>query len=1307
MADPAPPPWEGGPYSIKRHGVTVTNCDAEPVQTPGCIQGCGALLVVRTADLTILQVSENCEAWVGAPPERLLGRPVAAAVGEAGSARLREVLAHESLDRNPIYAFTVPVGPGGPRAPLDLSAHTVDGVAVLELEPSGGATGPDGYLLVRHAAGRLEAAGTLQAFLDTAAEEVRRITQLDRVMIYRFHRDDHGEVVAEARRADLAPWLGLHYPAEDIPRPAREVFKKVWVRPLPDAQGELHELVPLARPDTGRPLDMTCCALRGASVMYTEYLRNMGVAASLTMAIRIEGELWGLIACHHYSAPAPVPWPMRVACELLAQMVSLQLRAAEDREHFLYRLRVEGVHQQIVVRAAREGGLAMLTEGSPGLLDGIDASGVALYHRERWWCVGQAPGEPQLEALAGWLESRPELGSLVRPHYATDSLSRDWPEVPSMAGVASGVLAFPLSRNRRSLMIWFRPETAQEVRWGGNPADKPTVVGPHGPRLTPRASFELFVESVRGRSRPWLPVEVDAALRLRLLLMELVVSRAEQIATLNADLSRSNEDLDAFAYVASHDLKEPLRGIHKYAHQLLAEAGALDDESRRRVEGLMRLTLRMDGLLDSLLHFSRVGRVLLDLEDVDLGEVLGEALEMVGSRWGSHEIVVPRPLPTIRGDRVRIREVFVNLVSNALKYNDRAQRRVEVGYLDPGDTAGRADVPEGARGDTVYFVKDNGIGIDRRHFDPRVEDVQAPPRPRRLRGRGRGGPRHREEAGRAARGYDLDRLDPRGGHDVLLHAPPRRPARRRGEAVMSEAPLHVVVVDDNPDDLAEVRRLMLHGSKRRYRFTEAATGAEAISACLEAPGGPPDCVILDYHLPDLDGVEVLARLHAGGPRTVCPVLVLTGDAGLHGPAVLQAGAQDYLGKSWLNAESLAHAVDNAVERYRLTREAREREARLQKSEEALRDADRRKDEFLGTLAHELRNPLAPLRMGLSLLRSAAPGPDTIRLREMMERQIGHLVSLIDDLLDVSRIGSGKVQIVRQRVALRDVVEAALETSRPLLDAARHTFTLRMPETPVFVDGDPTRLAQVLSNLLNNAAKYTPAGGHVELSAEARGGEAVLRVVDDGCGLEREMLSRVFDRFTQIDRTIARAQGGLGIGLSLVRALVEMHGGRVTADSAGEGKGSTFTVRLPLAAASSQEPMRASPAAAEAAPQHARARRVLVIDDNVDAADMLAEVLRTSGHEARVAHDGRDAIAEAQGLQPEVVFLDIGLPDMDGYEVARLLRAEPRASGAVLVALTGRGSEEDRQRSMDAGFDHHLTKPCDLEALDEILARLTG
>ncbi len=720
-----PPPtedvhWANGTYSIKRHGTSLTTCESEPVQTPGCIQAHGVLIAVRLADMAILQISENALEFLGVAAKALLGASVEEVIGAIHLQRLRNILAVEALERNAVYAFTI----DAPHAQaLDVCAHTLDGVLLLELEATGRTDSTNSFngnffSRVSKAVSGLQAAGDLGTFCQQLVDSVRSITGLDRVMVYRFHADYHGEVVAESMRSDLTPWLGLHFPESDIPQPARDIFQRIWIRPLPNACGPLVEMVPLANPDTGQPLNMTYCALRGASVMYTEYLANLGVAASLTMPILIEGKLWAMIACHHMT-PTHFDHPVRSACELLAQVASLQLKATERIEQLALRVKIDAVHQKLMIKAVQEGDLLALSDHEPSLMDAMDAQGAALYHRDRWWCAGNTPTVEQLDALAEWLNTRPDFDSSEHPAYVTDSLARDYPDARAIANVASGVIAVRVSRLRRDLILWFRPQTQQNITWAGNPADKPQVVGPNGMRLTPRRSFELFIESVRERSLPWSALEVESALRLRLLVMELVISQTAKLTEQNIHLTASNEELDAFAYVASHDLKEPLRGIHRYAHQLLESTQTPMPEDRQRLDSLMRLTLRMDSLLNSLLHFSRVGRTNLEFEAVNLNELVEDALEMIGVR--NHEatcrITIPRPLPTIECNPVRVREIFSNLVSNAIKYNLNDQPWVELIYFAPGDELTPQNVPPQAEGQIIYGVRDDGIGIEQRHFD--------------------------------------------------------------------------------------------------------------------------------------------------------------------------------------------------------------------------------------------------------------------------------------------------------------------------------------------------------------------------------------------------------------------------------------------------------------------------------------------------------------------------------------------------------------------------------------------------------------
>jgi signal transduction histidine kinase/CheY-like chemotaxis protein len=393
------------------------------------------------------------------------------------------------------------------------------------------------------------------------------------------------------------------------------------------------------------------------------------------------------------------------------------------------------------------------------------------------------------------------------------------------------------------------------------------------------------------------------------------------------------------------------------------------------------------------------------------------------------------------------------------------------------------------------------------------------------------------------------------------------------------------------------------------------------------------------------------------------------------------------------AQALADIIGTAAERKHL-----EAELRLRAKE--LATADRRKDEFLAMLAHELRNPLAPLRNAVQILRlTGTREPEVVRLADLMGRQVGQMAHMVDDLLDVSRITHGKVELRKEPVTLADAVARAVETARPLIDARRHELIVSCSPEPVVLDADPMRLTQVLGNLLNNAAKYTAEGGRIWVAAGREGGEAVVRVRDTGIGLAPEMLTSVFDLFTQENRTLDREQGGLGIGLTLVRSLVELHGGTVRAASEGPGRGSEFVVRLPALTGGAS----ASDASNRPRPTAPPRRRLLIVDDNVDSAESLAELLALTGHDVRTAHDGAAGLTAAESFRPEVVLLDIGLPRVNGYEVARRIRDTPALRGALLIAMTGYGQEEARHLSKEAGFDHHLVKPVDLSELNRLLA----
>lgn len=536
-------------------------------------------------------------------------------------------------------------------------------------------------------------------------------------------------------------------------------------------------------------------------------------------------------------------------------------------------------------------------------------------------------------------------------------------------------------------------------------------------------------------------------------------------------------------------------------------------------------------------------------------------------------------------------------------------------------------------------------------------------------------------------------------------------ARGRVEYDESGAPerLAGVVIDVTRQKQAEEA---LQASQQRYRtlFESIDEGFCLIQILLGADGKPIDYRFIEAnpafekHTGLVNGVGRTARELL---RTPDPFWLETyGRVAMTGEAVRFVNFSRSTGR-WFDVYAARFGEPANLQVAILFNDITNRkksEDELRRLASDLSDANRRKTEFLATLAHELRNPLAPISTGLEVMRLNGDDPGTVaRIREIMERQTSHMARLIDDLLDIARINSGKVVLKKERIALNDIVSNAIETSLPDIQEAHHELIVHMPSEPLMLDADATRLAQVLSNLLNNAAKYTPASGRITVSVTRQADEAVIAVSDTGIGIPPESLSSVFEMFSQVVRNLNQARGGLGIGLSLVHSLVELHGGVVTAESGGPGQGSTFIVRLPLADSDQVN----LPSADEFFSPTASTRRlrILIADDNKDAADTLASLLQLNGHITHVAHDGREALQIAETAVPDIAFLDIGMPGLSGYEVAQKLRQSDAGKKMLLIAVTGWGTEEDRARSEAAGFDHHLTKPVHSTMLNRLLADL--
>jgi signal transduction histidine kinase len=508
----------------------------------------------------------------------------------------------------------------------------------------------------------------------------------------------------------------------------------------------------------------------------------------------------------------------------------------------------------------------------------------------------------------------------------------------------------------------------------------------------------------------------------------------------------------------------------------------------------------------------------------------------------------------------------------------------------------------------------------------------------------------------------------------------------------------VLLVDDLEENLTALEALL---RSAEIAILKARSGADALELLLKHEVA---LALIDVQMPGMDGFELAELMHGNLRTKGVPIIFLTAATTDKQRRYkgYEAGAVDFLQKP-IEPDVLKSKASVFFELHRRRQEiARQRDELELATQEArqyataLKEADKRKDEFLATLAHELRTPLAPLRNGLEILRREPDSGVAMAVRDMMERQLSNMVQLVDDLLDMSRVSEGKIVLRKKTTDLQSIISSAIESAQPHIEKASHDLRVELADVPIWVEADFTRIDQIISNLLNNAAKYTASGGTITLSAKEENGMAIVAVKDTGVGIPSSMLSKIFDLFTQVNTSIDQSQGGLGIGLALVKHLVSLHGGLIKVESDGPGEGSTFTVSLPATVAPSSEQVDSQ----QTSTSSAAPLQILIVDDNVDSATTTGWLLEMMGHKYSLAHTGPYALELAQTLQPDVVLLDIGLPGMSGYEVCRQMRSNPLFENTLIVAQTGWGQERDREMARQAGFDHHLVKPL---KLDDIMA----
>lgn len=677
---------------LTRPSLPEQLCAREPIHIPGSIQPHGWMLALNAETLVVEQLSANWGALLGGDAARFASRPVEEIDGPL-AAQIRGMAQVEQAA-------------GAYRATLagqtfDVVQHRSNGAWIVELEPAAGDAFDFVGLQERQglAVARLQAAGNVQELCRVAASEMAALCGYDRVMIYRFHPDWHGEVVAEWHQPDLEPFLGLHYPASDIPEQARRLYTQNWMRLIVTADYKPALLVPTLNPRTGQPLDLTHSSLRSVSPVHLQYLRNMGVDGSMSVSLIESGKLWGLVACHH-RRPRRLPVGVRLACELVGRVTSALLGAAE---------RAAVQEARLAAKAAREGFLDQLaehldfvqalTEQSADFLGVMNARSavVAMEHGIRTLGEPLPPG--LAEACLAWLRNQPH-----HDFIATDRLADVVPAAQGHGAGASGLFAIALTETSDEWLVWFRQEHSRLVNWAGNP-DK--SLQDLALPIQPRKSFALWTQQVTETSAPWTDLDEATAIELRAAVNASIRKRTEHLLRLNEELVRKNSDLNSFAFIASHDLREPLRGVRNILEFIREDHGpALPEQAQQDLGMAARTAERMHEMLDSLLHYTRIGRAEFATKSAPLGEIIDRALEMARPQWGRKKVhvEVEPNLPAVKCDRVMMAEVFTNLLTNAVKYNLNEEKRIEI-FTRP--------CPDGVE----VAVRDNGIGIDTRHFN--------------------------------------------------------------------------------------------------------------------------------------------------------------------------------------------------------------------------------------------------------------------------------------------------------------------------------------------------------------------------------------------------------------------------------------------------------------------------------------------------------------------------------------------------------------------------------------------------------------
>ena len=678
---------------------SLNELEKQAIHTSSLIQPHGVILVLQEPELKIVQTTTNSYSVFGIHPEEMIEHTLEELLDPFQFEIIQRGVNQDNLDFiNPTKIWARKEG--DEYVIFDGVFHrNKDGILILELEPAASQENIpflSFYHLARASINQLQETASLSDFCQIIVHEVRKVTGFDRVMLYKFDEDDHGAVIAEEKLDHLEPYLNLHFPASDIPKPARKLFSSNWIRLIPDAYAEPVELFPTKNPHSDRPVDLTLSILRSPYDCHLEYLHNMGVGASLTISLIEDGKLWGLIACHHLT-PKYVPYELRKACEFLGRVIFSEISNREESEDYDYRMKLGQIRAQLVDQMAESANFVDgLVKDESDFLDLAAADGAAVCFNGNWTLVGETPTEEELNFLVQWLYK-----NINEEVFYTDSLAEIYPEAEAYKNVASGLVAMAISR--RNYVLWFRPEVIQTVNWGGDPNNAyETINSEAGLRLSPRKSFELWKEEVRLTSLPWKQVEINSIKELRRAIVNIVLRQAEELALLAQDLERSNAELKRFAYVASHDLQEPLNHVSNYVQLLEMRYGDhLDEDAKDFIGFAVDGVSLMQTLIDDVLVYSKVDSQGSEFTTTDVGVALEQALTNLQKRIheSKAQIIVADSLPTLRADSTQLMQLFQNLIVNAIKFRSTKPPKIEIRV-------------ERLEDEWLFSVQDNGIGID-------------------------------------------------------------------------------------------------------------------------------------------------------------------------------------------------------------------------------------------------------------------------------------------------------------------------------------------------------------------------------------------------------------------------------------------------------------------------------------------------------------------------------------------------------------------------------------------------------------------